>query len=193
MTSSKTYVVSLALLAGMGASWAEQPSKASIGTRKDKSQYVYPKGEFDRKETGLDNSEYREALVAFIKELDNTYPFFKLKGIQQDWNIYKKQALERIEDCNSNDEFYRLLDEARRCLRDAHIRFKGLKKTELQIKPHFYPGLSFLPAINKQVVIMNCPKEYITKMPIGTIVSEIDGNNARRFLDQAAGKSWAKG
>ena len=180
MEYSKRYVVILALLAVLGTSWAGQSNKTV-------------KEESDKKEPRLGNNEYREAIVAFIKEIDKTYPFFDLKRIRQDWAIYKRQAFGRIESCSSDSEFYRLLDEARRCLRDAHIRFKDVKGAELQSKPHFYPGVSFHPAINKQVVIMSCPKEYMTEMPIGTIVSEIDGKNARRFLDRAAGESWAKG
>ena len=132
-------------------------------------------------------------ILAFIKEVDNTYPFFELKGIRRDWNIYKKQAFEIIERCNSFDEFYRLLDEARHCLRDAHIGFRELKGTEPQTKPRFYPGLSFLPARNKQVVIMYCAKEYVAEIPMGSIVSEIDGSDARQFLEQAARESWSKG
>ena len=76
MGHSKTYVVILALLAMLGTSWAGQANKALMDTPKNKSQDSLPKEEVDEQEPRLGNNEYREAIVAFINEIDKTYPFF---------------------------------------------------------------------------------------------------------------------
>jgi len=138
-------------------------------------------------------AQYEEALKAFIKEVDTTYPFFDLKGIRGDWKACRNDLLAKVKHCRSNDDFYALLDEAARSLRDSHLGFRNLKGEMPQAEPRFYPGISFLPAVNNQVVIMNSVLEYADDLQPGTIVLEINGKNARQFLDEQAQEYWKAG
>ena len=140
-----------------------------------------------------DSSIYEQSLAAFIKEIDSTYPFFDLKGIRSDWSACKKELLEKIKQCRSNEQFYGLLNEARLCLRDSHLEFVNLKGQFPQDEVSYYPGLCFLPAADGQVVIMSCAPEYSGKLKPGTIVTEIDGQNAHDYLENDAKKSWKAG
>ena len=147
------------------------------------------------KDAGTDSAAniFSEGLAAFIKELDTNYPFFELKRIRQDWEKCKGDLTERVKQCGNNDDFYRLLDEARRCLRDSHMRFSNLKGEYPRGEVRYYPCISFLPAVDDQVVIMWCVDEYADKLPTGSVVTEIDGQNARKFLEKEAEKSWKEG
>lgn len=136
---------------------------------------------------------YEQSLAAFIKEIDSTYPFLDLKGIRHDWNTCKKELLEKIKQCESNEEFYGLLNEARLCLRDSHMGFGNLKGEFPRAEVRYYPRVSFLPAANGQVVVMSCMSEHSDKLKPGTIVTEIDGQNARDYLESDAKKSWKAG
>jgi hypothetical protein len=137
---------------------------------------------------------YEQSLTAFITEIDNSYPFFDLKGIRRDWSTCKKDLLEKVKQCESNKEFYGLLNEARLCLRDAHMSFGNLRGTFPQAEVLYYPGVSFLPAAGGQVVVMSCMSdEYRNKLKPGTIVTKIDGQNARDYLESDAKKSWKTG
>jgi C-terminal processing protease CtpA/Prc len=141
----------------------------------------------------LTPAQYEEALKAFIEQVDTTYPFFHLKDIREDWNACKKDLLDKVGNCRSNDEFYGLLAEAGRCLRDAHLGFSNLKGKFPPPEPRSFPGISFLPAANKQVVIMSSVKEYAGDLPPGTVVSKIDGKDARQLLDEQAEAKWNAG
>ena len=142
---------------------------------------------------GQRSSIYEQSLTAFIKEIDSTYPFFDLKGIRHDWNTCKKELLEKIKQCESNEEFYGLLNEARLCLRDSHMGFGDLKGEFPRAEVRYYPGVCFSPAANGQVVIMSCAPEYRDKLKPGTIVTEINGQNAHDYLESDAKKSWKAG
>ena len=145
------------------------------------------------KQAKAQNSIYEESLRAFIKEIDSTYPFFDLKDIRSDWKVCKQELLVKVRQCNSNDEFYGLLDQARRCLRDSHIQFRDLKGEYPRAEIRYFPGISFLAAVKHQVVIMRCVPEYSDRLKPGTIVTAINGQNAREYLERATGKSWKAG
>ena len=134
-----------------------------------------------------------QPLRAFIREIDRTYPFFQLKGIWTDWRICKKALLEKVRHCESNNQFYALLDEARRCLRDPHIRFRNLKGQISKPDAAYYPGVSFLPAVDGQVVIMHRASEHRDKFGPGTVVTRIDGRSAREILEGEAARTWKGG
>ncbi len=136
---------------------------------------------------------YEKSLRAFIKEIDTTYPFFDLKNIRSDWKVRKQELLAKVKQCNSNDEFYGLLDQARRCLRDSHMQFRDLKGKYPRAEIRYFPGISFLAAVNNQVVIMRCVPEYSDRLKPGTIVTAINGQNAREYLEREAEKSWKTG
>lgn len=139
------------------------------------------------------NNIYEESLQAFIKEIDTTYPFFDLKHIRSDWKICKQKLLANVKQCNSNNEFYRLLDQSRRCLRDSHVQFFDLKCKYPQPEIRYFPGISFLPAVDNQVVIMSCMPEYGNRLKPGMIVTAINGQNAREYLEREAKNSWNAG
>lgn len=140
-----------------------------------------------------EGSIYEQSLSAFIKEIDSTYPIFDLKGIRGDWDTCKKELLEKIKRCESNQQFYSLLNEARLCLRDSHIGFGNLKGEYPQAPVRYYPGICFFPAVGGQVVIISSVSEYEDKLKPGTIITEIDGENARDYLENDAEKSWKAG
>ncbi len=137
--------------------------------------------------------QYEEALKAFVEEVDSTYPFFDLKDIRDDWKTCSKDLLSRVKQCGSNDEFYGLLADAARCLRDSHLGFRDLKGTFPPVEPRFYPGVSFLPAADNQVVIMSTVAEYAEALRPGTVVTKIDGQNARQLLERQAVEKWKAG
>ncbi len=145
------------------------------------------------KEAKAQNSIYEKSLRAFIKEIDSTYPFFDLKGIRSDWKVCKRKLLAGVKQCNSNDEFYGLLDQARRCLRDSHMQFRDLKGKFPPAEIRYFPGISFLAAVKRQVVIMRCVAEYSEKLGPGTVVTAINGQNARKYLEREAERSWNAG
>ncbi|MCK4850345.1 MAG: hypothetical protein KAT11_03285 [Phycisphaerae bacterium] len=145
------------------------------------------------REAKAQNSIYEKSLRAFIKQIDSTYPFFDLKGIRSDWRVRKQELLAKVKQCKSNEEFYGLLDQARRCLRDSHIQFRDLKGEYPRAEIRYFPGISFLPAVKNQVVIMRCMPEYNDKLPPGTIVTAINGQKAREYLEREAEKSWKAG
>ena len=141
----------------------------------------------------LTAEQYEEALEAFIAEVDSTYPFFDLKDIRDDWKKCSKDLLSRVKQCRSNDEFYGLLADAARCLRDAHLGFRDLKGKFPPVEPRFYPGVSFLPAVNNQVVVLSSAPEYAQALQPGTVVAKIDGQDARRLLERQAEEKWKAG
>jgi C-terminal processing protease CtpA/Prc len=141
----------------------------------------------------LDSTHYEAALRAFVNEVDYTYPFFDLKGVRDDWDSCKKSLLEKAKHCGSNDEFYGLLCEAGRRLREPHMGLRDIKGRIPLPEPRFYPGLSFLPAVEQQVVIMWANAEYADILQPGTVVTQIDGRNAREFLEHDAQKLWDAG
>ncbi len=146
----------------------------------------------DGNSPSLTNAQYKEALRAFIKEVDKTYPFFEIKKIGPDWQRCKRKLMTGINKCQTNNDFYILLDDARRCLRDAHMSFFDLKG-QYPRQPQLYtPGIALAPAVDKQVVIMGAAKEYNDLEP-GTVVKLINNMPARKFLDYQAKEDWQKG
>ena len=141
----------------------------------------------------LTAQQYEEALKAFIAEVDSTYPFFDLKGIRADWNGCSKDLMSRVKQCRSNEAFYGLLADAARCLRDAHLSFSDLKGSFPAGEPKFCPGVSFLPAVNNQVVVMDAAPDYARTLLPGTVVLKIDGEDARKLLDGRADEKWKAG
>jgi C-terminal processing protease CtpA/Prc len=141
----------------------------------------------------LDSTHYEAAFRAFVNEVDSTYPFFDLKGVRDDWDNCKESLLEKVKQCRSNDAFYGLLYEAGRRLRDPHMGLRDIRGKIPLPEPRFYPGVSFLPAVNEQVVIMWASPEYADILQPGTLVTQIDGRNAREFLEQDAENLWDAG
>jgi hypothetical protein len=137
--------------------------------------------------------KYVADMAAFMAEVDKTYPFLDLKGIRADWSAAKMRLTAAAGICRSDTDFLGLVLEAIRCLRDAHMDLGGLKTKAPERPPLYYPGVSFLPAVGNAVVVMVPPPGNETALPVGTVVTEIDGKNARQVLDDRAKAAWAKG
>ena len=138
-------------------------------------------------------STYATDLAAFFKQVDDGYPFFELKGIQADWAATKKRLAAGVGKCRSDTEFFGLVLEAMRCLRDAHMSLDPPKAELPKPPPEYYPGISFLPAVRNSVVVMFPPKGYESQLKTGTVVVSIDGKPARAVLEERAKRAWAAG
>jgi len=140
-----------------------------------------------------DETQYDADLEAFMQEMDRTYPLFELKGIRDDWEKTKKQLRQKVQSCTSDGQFLEIVTEAILCLRDSHMWFRSAKAQLPERPTRYYPGVSFMPATNEQVVVMSCREGLDPDLKIGTIVSRIDGKNARHYLEERAKARWAEG
>lgn len=138
------------------------------------------------------SSETNETdLAAFFKEVDAAYPFFDLKGIRGDWGETKRRLGEKVKTCASDTEFLGIVIEAIRCLRDAHMGLSNTKAPMPELPMQYYPGLSFMPATQDRVVVMWAADAHAAKLKPGTVVTRIDGQKARAFLEARAKAAWS--
>ncbi len=136
---------------------------------------------------------YESDLAAFFDEMDRTYPFFELKGIQSDWNNAKSRLRDKVKGCPSDEQFLGIVQEAILCLHDSHM---GFTKTRVSPPPwpaRYYPGVSFLPATNGRVVVMWRRDGFDPALKVGAVVTKIDDKNARRYLEEKATEVWTEG
>jgi len=138
-------------------------------------------------------SVYQRDLAAFFAVVEESYPFFDLKGIRLDWVVTKQRLAEKVEACTSGTEFLGIVVEAAQCLRDGHLQILETKADLPARPPQYYPGISFMPATRERVVVMYPPKGHEAELKIGTVVTEIDGTDARTVLEQRAKEAWAQG
>ena len=136
---------------------------------------------------------YAADLAAFVKEVDEGYPFFELKGIKDDWAATRKRLAAGVGRCRSDTEFLGLIVEGMRCLRDAHMTLDEPKAEMPKPPPEYVSGISFLPAVKNAVVVMYPPKGQESQLATGTVVLTIDGKPARAILDELAKRAWAAG
>lgn len=137
--------------------------------------------------------DYGSELNAFLTEIDATYPFFDLKGIRDDWTKTKADLVEKIKACTSNTQFLGIVLEAIAALRDSHMSLCDTKESLPEREAEYYPGISFMPATEGRVVVMASLEKYGAAFPTGTVVKEIDGKDARQFLEDQVPQAWAKG
>jgi len=138
-------------------------------------------------------SAYQRDLAAFFAVMDESYPFFDLKGIRLDWVMTKQRLAKKAAACRSGTEFLGIVVEAARCLRDGHLRILETKAKLPAPPPQYYPGISLMPATRQRVVVMYPPKGHEAELKTGTVVTEIDGTDARTVLERRAKKAWARG
>jgi len=136
---------------------------------------------------------YESDLTAFLDEVDRTYPFFDLKGIRPDWERTKEQLKGQARGCKSDAAFLGLVNDAFKCLRDAHMGFVRTRVGLPAEPPEYYPGVSFLPATEERVVIFRADGPQTTILKPGTVVTRIDGQPARQFLEARAKAAWNAG
>ncbi len=135
-------------------------------------------------------SIYETDLAAFFQEVDNTYPFFDLKGVRDDWTAAKERLSERVKGCGSDTEFLGIVIEAIGCLRDSHMWIRDAKAEPPPRPKRYYPGVSFMPAVNNRVVVMRRSDGYGEALKTGTVVTKIGGEDARRHLENRAREAW---
>jgi len=138
-------------------------------------------------------SVYENDMAAFVRTVDNEYPFLSLKGIVGDWTDAKQGLMQRAKQCTSDGEFWRIVLDAVRVLRDGHMVISPAKGQIPALPPRYYPGLSFLPATNGRVVVMYGPEALARTLTMGTVVTKIDGADARSYLEQRAETAWKQG
>lgn len=138
-------------------------------------------------------SNYATDMAAFIAEVDTAYPYLDLKGIRADWSAARVRLAAGAKACRSDTEFLGFVIDGMRCLRDAHMGLGDLKAKAPDSPPLYYSGVSFLPAVNNGVVVMAAPPAYEKALPVGTVVTEIDGKDARQVLDGRVKEAWARG
>jgi C-terminal processing protease CtpA/Prc len=144
-------------------------------------------------EPAVTTTHYEHALKKFFDDVDMYYPFFDVKRIRDDWDACKKRLLAEVTSCKSNSEFYGLLIKAAKCMRDGHFGFEELRGKLPPFPLRYYPGIAFIPATNNRVVVMSSPRDLMKKLPSGTVVTKIDGRDAREALEEAAVASWKAG
>ena len=132
-------------------------------------------------------------MKAFVGQIDRQYPFFSLKGIRSDWTRAKEGLEQRAKDCQSDEQFLRIVCDAIRVLRDGHMGFRRSRAPVPAIPPRYYPRISFLPATNGRVVVMHAPEALARTLKTGTVVTKIDGTDARRCLEKRAKAAWSQG
>ncbi len=145
----------------------------------------------------LTAAHYEFALKRFLSAVDETYPYFDLKGIRADWEACKKELLQKVKTCRSRGAFYALIFEAGRRLRVTDFTLVDSAGKSRYPELPYYPGVTFLPAVNGKVVVASMlPEEeyeYGHTLRPGSIVLTIDGENARQFLERAATGMWEAG
>jgi len=141
----------------------------------------------------LASSTYEHDLAAFFDEMDRTYPFFELKGIQPDWDNLKGRLREGVKTCRSDEQFLGIVREAILCLHDSHMTLTGTRVSPPPWSVRYYPGISFVPATNGRVVVMWCRDGLDPALAVGTVVTKIDARDARSYLEEEAKKVWAEG
>jgi len=139
------------------------------------------------------NQVYASDMEAFIKEIDKTYPFFDLKGIEDDWKKAKGELVAQASSASSDAAFLATVNRAIRVLRDGHMRITESKTPPERTESQYVPGISFIPGEGDTVMIFYPPSELREKLPTGTLVSQINGKDAREYLDGEADAAWKAG
>ncbi len=139
------------------------------------------------------DSVYESDMKAFVEQIDKEYPFFSLKGIRKDWTRAKTKLKQRAKNCKSDDDFLLIIYDVIRVLRDGHMGIRESRAKIPAIPPRYSPGISFLPATKGRVVVMHAPKALAGRLTTGTVVTKIDGKDARRYLQERAKAAWSRG
>jgi hypothetical protein len=135
-------------------------------------------------------ARYAADWAAFVGEIDRGYPFFELKRLRPDWTQARLRLTERVKTCASDREFLGIVTDAILCLRDAHM---GLSRTQTPPPApakRYYPGVSFMPATQNRVCVMSAEAHSDALEP-GTVVTRIDGRDARTVLEEKAAEAWS--
>ena len=138
-------------------------------------------------------SVYESDMEAFVRQVDKACPFLSLKGIAGDWTNAKPGLVQRAKRCRSDEEFLGIVIDAIRILRDGHMGIRQSRVAIPALPPRYYPGLSLLPATDGRIAVMHAPQALADTLATGTVVTKIDGIDARRYLEQRAEAAWNQG
>ncbi|MDR0534126.1 MAG: hypothetical protein LBH01_09235 [Verrucomicrobiales bacterium] len=139
----------------------------------------------------LQAGQYSADWRAFIKVVDEEYPFFDLKGIREDWRAAKPPLTKRAEACANDEEFLVVIRDALDCLRDGHAGFVKTRVPVPKQEAEFCLPLALMPADGKRVVVMSAPVG--SPFHVGDEIRRIDGHPARNFLDTNGEALWRIG
>lgn len=142
---------------------------------------------------GEELTSYETDLKAFFEEIDATYPFFDLKGIRKDWEETKTRLTEKVERIQSDSVFLDLVQEAIRSLRDSHVYITNAKAELTPPASKYCPAVGFMPATEGRVIAVWVSETYANQLRPGTVVTKIDGQDARRCLEDRAQEAWNQG
>jgi len=136
---------------------------------------------------------YVSDMKAFVNQAQQNYPFFDLKDIRKDWKVTSKRLEKEAKKCKTDVDFMKLVFEGVSCLRDAHMQVNKIKVTMPRGEPMYFTGVSFMPATEGRVVVMFPPNGKGASLKTGQLVLKIDGQDARKFLDERGQQAWRKG
>ena len=133
---------------------------------------------------------YVTDLAAFFREVDSAYPFFDLKGNREGWEGTKQRLAAEVKNCVSDSAFLGLVVEAIRSLHDSHMWIRDARVEVPPLPKRYYPGISFMPATERRVVVMWAADKYQPKLRLGTVVTKLNGQDARQYLEDRAKDAW---
>ncbi|MCA8970777.1 MAG: hypothetical protein KDC95_13365 [Planctomycetes bacterium] len=136
---------------------------------------------------------FAKELDSLLKELDRGSPFFVVKGIAKDWKKAKAELRSRVKKCKSEADFFDLVVEAGRRLRDGHFQITKADVEKNEFPKSWWPGIAMLPATENRVVVMGVPRSLSGVLEVGDVVTKIDGKPARDVLDARAAGEWDRG
>ncbi len=136
---------------------------------------------------------FAKEFESLLKELDRGSPFFDVKGISRDWKKAKAELRSRVKKCNSEADFFDLVVEAGRRLRDGHFQITKADVEKNEFPKSWWPGISMLPATENRVVVMGVPRSMSGVLEVGDVITKIDGKSARDVLDGRAADDWERG
>lgn len=139
------------------------------------------------------HSVYQKDMEAWVRQVDAECPFLTLKGITADWEQAKPELMRRARACQADDEFVLIVVDAIQVLRDGHLGISEAKVKPFTLPERYYPGASFLPATEGRIVVMYAPTGVAKTLTTGTVVTKIDGVDARHFLEQRRVEAWNAG
>lgn len=137
--------------------------------------------------------DYGADLEAFLAHVDDHYPFFDMKGIRGAWGDTKTRLQEAVVDCASDEAFLGIVREAMGALRDAHTGFVASRVDPPPWPARFFPNLGFMPASENRVCIWWADMERYPDLKPGTLITRVNGQPARSYLDGRGDSLWAGG
>ncbi len=136
---------------------------------------------------------YEDDMAALVQFIDSQYTFLELKGLDDDWPDYSSQLLDRSRSCETDEAFLQIIIEVVKFLRDEHLRILETQADFPPFPKRYMFGGSFMPASAGRVILMRVPPALVDEFRIGTVVTAIDGVDARTVLEGRSKAAWRAG